>query len=86
MPLTKADAAKLVMRKVKCPVLEKDKKTHKLDAKSNVPLYKDVDAPVETDDVLDFALRDDVLTVVTTSGDKLTATLSSDELKKATAE
>jgi len=68
---SRADAAKAVKRttvevvtdaKTKKPVFEKD----------GTVKTKTVDVAVSADEVLDFALRDDVVTVVTIDGQKLT--------------
>lgn len=85
MPLTNGFAASLVKRTVKKPVLMSDKKTQKRDPKTKVPLFKDELTSIQEDEVMDFKLRGKVLTVVTTSGEKLTAQLSDAELEKTTA-
>ena len=67
---SRADAAKAVKRTTvevvtdakKKPVFEKD----------GTVKTKTVDVAVSADEVLDFALRDGVVTVVTTDGQKLT--------------
>lgn len=76
---TKADAAKLVHRMVA-----------KTDADGNVIRDKDgnpvpKEAPVKVDEVMDFAVYDDKIVVVTTSGEKLAHEWSAEERKALAA-
>lgn len=63
MDLKPAEAARLVKRQVP----EKDKE--------GKPTGKRVDAPIEADEVFACRVREGAVTVVTTSGEKLTGTL-----------
>jgi hypothetical protein len=85
MAVTKALVASLVSRVVSVPALDKDKNP-KLDPVTKTPLFKDETVGITEAEVLDFSLRGNVLTVVTTSGEKLTHALSPAELKQAEAE
>lgn len=85
MAVTKALVASLVKRIISVPELGKDKKP-KLHDVTKTPLFKDETVGITEDDVLDFALRGNVLTVVTTAGEKLTHVLTPAELKQAEAE
>ena len=89
MLLTQAIIALLitfVQRPIKVPVLASDKKTHKTDPVTKVPLYKDGKQALKDEDVFSASLKDDTLTVVTTNGQKITKQLTDkelDELQKA---
>lgn len=74
MALTKSDAAKLVTRTIRSPKLGKDKKPE-LDKSNNVILVESK-VEVKADEVLSVVEHDDnTVTVITTDGLKLRATL-----------
>ena len=72
--LTAADVAKLVKREVVEVVIDPKTKQPKLDEHKR-PVTRTVEVEVKADEVLDFVVRGDVVTVVTTDGQKLTGTV-----------
>jgi hypothetical protein len=80
MAITNAIVASLVKRTIRVPVLGTDKKTPTFDKVTKTPILKDQLADVKAEEVLDFKVLGSSLTVVTTDGKKLTATLTDKQL------
>lgn len=72
--LSAAEAAKCVRRSVVKVVIDPKTKQPKLDEDKR-PVTDIAEVAVSADEVLDFVVRGDVVTVVTTDGQKLTGTV-----------